>query len=49
MIALITRRLAWDGINILEIVSTYRELSFVVSKDDAVKAYNTLQEMISSS
>lgn len=46
VIALITRRLAWDGINILEIVSTYRELSFVVSKDDVIKAYNTLQEMV---
>jgi|SRR3989338_6937016 len=41
------RKLAWDNINIYEIVSTMTELTFILSKKDSMKAYNVLQEMVS--
>ncbi len=40
------RKLAWDNVNIFEIVSTSTELIFIVSKKDAVRAYNSLQELV---
>mgnify|MGYP001571000124 CR=1 FL=1 len=43
----IVRRLAWENINIYEIVSTMTELTFILSKKDSMKAYNVLQEIIS--
>jgi len=46
VIATITRKLAWNGVNILEVVSTFKELNFVVDKKDATKAYNALSELI---
>ncbi|MBU0535957.1 MAG: ACT domain-containing protein [Nanoarchaeota archaeon] len=46
VIATITRKLAWNGVNILEVISTFKELNFVVGKNDATKAYNALQELI---
>ncbi|MBD3314027.1 ACT domain-containing protein [Candidatus Woesearchaeota archaeon] len=46
VIATITRKLAWNGVNILEVISTFKELNFVVSKKDATKAYDALNELI---
>jgi len=40
------RKLAWEQINIFEIVSTMTELSFILSKKDSMKAYNVLQELV---
>ncbi|MBI2542447.1 hypothetical protein HYV80_07110 [Candidatus Woesearchaeota archaeon] len=40
-------RLAWENINIYEIVSTMTELTFILSKKDSMKAYDVLQEMVS--
>ena len=40
------RKLAWDNINIFEIVSTMTELTFILNKKDSMKAYNVLQEMV---
>ncbi|MBS3114344.1 hypothetical protein J4448_04540 [Candidatus Woesearchaeota archaeon] len=40
------RKLAWENINIYEIVSTMTELTFILSKKDSMKAYNVLQEMV---
>ena len=40
------RKLAWENINIYEIVSTMTELTFILSSKDSMKAYNVLQEMI---
>jgi len=40
------RKLAWDNINIFEIVSTMTELTFILSKRDSMKAYDVLQEMV---
>src|SRR3989338_7995153 len=34
------RKLAWENINIYEIVSTMTELTFILSKKDSMKAYN---------
>ena len=40
------RKLAWNNINIYEIVSTLTELTFILSKKDSMKAYDVLQEII---
>lgn len=40
------RKLAWESINIYEIVSTMTELTFILSKKDSMKAYNVLQELV---
>ena len=40
------RKLAWEQINIYEIVSTMTELTFILSKKDSMKAYNVLQELV---
>ncbi len=39
------RKLAWENINIFEIVSTMTELTFILGKKDSMKAYNVLQEL----
>ena len=43
----IIRKLAWENVNIYEIVSTMTELIFILSKKDSMKAYNVLSEMVS--
>ena len=43
----IVRKLAWNNINIYEIVSTMTELTFILSKKDSMKAYDVLHEIIS--
>ena len=43
----IVRRLAWENINIYEIVSTMTELAFILSKNDSMKAYEVLQKLVS--
>lgn len=40
-----SRKLTMDNINIFEIVSTTTELIFIVSKKDAVRAYNSLEQL----
>ena len=40
------RKLAWENINIYEIVSTMTELTFILNKKDSMKAYNVLQDMV---
>ncbi|MBI2558402.1 hypothetical protein HYW20_03695 [Candidatus Woesearchaeota archaeon] len=42
----VVRRLAWNSINIFEIVSTMAELTFILSKKDSMKAYDVLQELV---
>jgi aspartokinase len=39
------RKLAWENINILEIISTKTELTFIIHKKDSMKAYSVLQEI----
>ena len=43
----VVRKLAWENINIYEIVSTMTELTFILNKKDSMKAYNVLQELVS--
>ena len=40
------RRLAWENINILEIISTLTELTFIISKENSMKSYDVLQELV---
>lgn len=41
------RKLAWENINIYEIISTMTELTFILNKKDSMKAYEVLQELVS--
>ncbi len=40
------RKLAWENINVYEIVSTMTELTVVISKEDSGRGYEALQEFI---
>ncbi|MFH1133704.1 MAG: hypothetical protein V1735_04375 [Nanoarchaeota archaeon] len=44
----ILRELAWENVNIIEIVSTFTELTLILKKDDAMRAYKVLQELVAS-
>jgi hypothetical protein len=44
----ILRNLAWENINIFEIVSTNPELTIILAKKDAIKAYKSLEKLMSS-
>jgi aspartokinase len=48
VIANIARKLAWDNINIVEIVSTMTELNVIIHEVNLTRAYQTLQELIES-
>jgi hypothetical protein len=47
IIARVTRTLAWENINIFEIISTMTELIFILSHKDAMRAYKALQLLVS--
>ncbi|MDY7029701.1 MAG: hypothetical protein SVR04_15525 [Spirochaetota bacterium] len=40
------RKLAWENINVYEIISTMTELTVVISRDDSLKGYEALQDFI---
>ncbi len=40
------RKLAWEHINIYEIVSTMTELTFIIHQKDSMKGYNLLQDVV---
>ena len=42
----ITRSLAWENINIVEIISVDIEVTFIIDKKDAIKGYNALEKII---
>jgi len=42
-IAYVLKELAWHGINVVEVVSTYTELSIILKEEDVVKAYNVIK------
>ena len=42
----VSRFLAWENINIVNILQTQTELSLVVSKKDAMKCYKTLEKLV---
>jgi len=46
MLFAITRKLAWHGINMIELVSANTELSIILKREDVGKAYEVLQEIM---
>ncbi len=40
------RKLAWENINIFEIISTLSELTLILREKDSIKAYETLQKLV---
>lgn len=42
VVAKLTRKLAWENINVVEIISTYTELNFIIDRDDLTRAYEVL-------
>jgi len=42
----IVRNIAWENINIFEIVSTNTELTLIIHKKDAMKSYKALEKLI---
>jgi len=43
---IVTRSLNWENINIVDIVSTLTEMTFIISEDDTSKAFNVLKRLI---
>lgn len=43
---LATRKLAWENINIFEIVSTLNVLTFIIRRSDSLRAYGVLQTFL---
>lgn len=46
IIASLAMKLAWENINILELVTTMNEVTLIVSNKDAIKAYQVLGRLI---
>ena len=44
----VIHRLAWENINLYEIVSTMTELTVVIQKNDSIKGYEVLQKYLDS-
>ncbi len=44
---LAARKLAWEGVNIIEVISTMNVLTFVVRKDESSRAYEALNAFLS--
>jgi aspartokinase len=40
------RRLAWEKINVIELVSTMNELTFVIKREDSMKSFDVLQSFL---
>ena len=40
------RRLAWEAVNVIEIVSTMNELTFVIGREDSMAAFDVLQSFL---
>ncbi len=47
ILAEVTRKLAWENINVFENISTMTELIYIISSRDSARAYNALQSLIS--
>ncbi len=43
---LVTRALSWENINIVDIVSTLTEMTFIVNENDTTKSFETLRRLI---
>lgn len=43
---LVTKALSWENINIVDIVSTYTEMTFILGEEDTARAFNVLSGLI---
>jgi hypothetical protein len=43
---IVARALNWENINIVDIVSTFTEMTFIVNENDTSKAFDTLKKLI---
>ncbi|MBD3303655.1 hypothetical protein GF343_00780 [Candidatus Woesearchaeota archaeon] len=43
---LITRAMVWENINIIDLVSTFTEITFLVKEKDTSRAFDTLKKLI---
>jgi aspartokinase len=43
----ITKALNWENINIIDIVSTYTEITLIVKEDDASRSFDVLKKLVS--
>ncbi|MBT3463495.1 hypothetical protein HOD20_06835 [archaeon] len=46
IIATVTRKIFWEGINIYENISTMTELIYIIHKKDVLKAYKALESLV---
>ena len=46
ILALATRKLAWENINIFENISTMTEVIYIIDEKDVIRAYNSFQELL---
>jgi len=44
---IISKALNWENINVIDIVSTYTEITLIVREDDASRAFDVLKKLIS--
>jgi aspartokinase len=42
----VVRNIAWENINIFEVVSTNTELTFILAKKDAMRGYTVLEQLV---
>ena len=42
----VLKELSWNGINVIEVISTYTELSVVVESKELTKAYGILEKLL---
>jgi len=43
---LVTRTLNWENINIIDIVSTFTEMTFIIKEKDTSRAFEVLSKLI---
>lgn len=43
---IVTRALNWENINIVDIVSTYTEMTFIVKEDDTARSFEALKKLV---
>ncbi|MEZ0345704.1 MAG: ACT domain-containing protein [Infirmifilum sp.] len=48
VVSVVSMALSVRGINLTEVVSSYRDIIFILSSDEAPKAYNILRDLVSS-
>ena len=46
IMAVATRKFAWENINIYEMISTMTEMIVIVSEQDAMRTYGAMRELV---